>query len=85
MQDLYRNIKKPPADGGQYASRGRERGGLRRPASDSAEGNNDIRSDERIGGRRMQAVMITAIIVFGLVGGFVSLCYIAAKYGGKKP
>ena len=23
----------------------------------------------------MQAVMITAIIVFGLVGGFVSLCY----------
>lgn len=37
------------------------------------------------GGRRMQAVMITAIIVIGLVGGFVSLCYIAAKYGGKKP
>lgn len=33
----------------------------------------------------MQAVMITAIIIFGLVGGFVSLCYIAAKYGGKKP
>ena len=31
----------------------------------------------------MQAVMITAIIVFGLVVGFVSLCYIAAKYGGK--
>ena len=29
----------------------------------------------------MQAVAITAIIVFGVVGGFVSLCYIAATYG----
>lgn len=29
----------------------------------------------------MAAVLITGIIVFGLVGGFVSLCYIAAKYG----
>ncbi len=31
----------------------------------------------------MTAVAITAIIVFGVVGGFVSLFYIAAKYGKK--
>lgn len=31
----------------------------------------------------MTAVAITAIIVFGVVGGFVSLCYIVAKYGKK--
>ena len=27
----------------------------------------------------MTAVWITGIVVFGLVGGFVALCYIAAK------
>lgn len=31
----------------------------------------------------MAAVLITGIIVFGLVGGFVAMCYIAAKYGRK--
>lgn len=31
----------------------------------------------------MTAVWITGIIVFGLVGGFVAMCYIAAKYGRK--
>ena len=31
----------------------------------------------------MTAVLITAIIVFGLVGGFLMALYIAAKYGRK--
>jgi len=39
--------------------------------------------EHRREGETMTAVWITGIIVFGLVGGFVALCYIAIKYGKK--
>lgn len=31
----------------------------------------------------MTAIIITSIIVFGVIGGLVAMCYIAAKYGRR--